>query len=125
MSAVFLSLSTLLRSFIAQVRVVGSYRLAKGNGQPVPAVDCDDGHRQLDQLFFTELCTDCSELFVRRMRLRDERDGFCPPQRRTLAVSIEGSFAPSVEGVEALLALAERPCILGVHIKAVRAAVHL
>jgi hypothetical protein len=84
-------------------------RLAKGDGEPVPAVDRNDSHRQLDQLFFTELGADSLEFFVRRVTLRDERDGFRPSQGRAFAVGVERRFAPGVEGVEPLFALAECP----------------
>ncbi len=106
-------------------RLISPDCLRKGDRQPVPAVDRDDRHRQLDQLFFTELCTRCLELLVRRMSLGDQRDGFRPPWSGAFAVGVERRLAPSVEGIEPLFAFAERPRVLCVHVNAVGAAVHL
>lgn len=92
--------------------MVCSYRFPKGDGQPIPAVDRDDCHRQLDQLLFAELCADSLELFVRRMSLRDERNDFRPAQRCAFAFSIERSFAPRIEGIETLFTFAERTRVL-------------
>jgi hypothetical protein len=102
-----------------RLRLIRSRRFPKADGEPVPAVDLDDGHSQLDQFFFTELRAGCLELLVRRMALGDQRDGFRSPQSGALALSIERRFAPRAQGVELLFAFAERARVLGVHVNAV------
>src|SRR3712207_3923597 len=114
-----------VRLFAARLRLIRTDRFPECDGEPVPAVDCDDGHGQLDQLLLGELRPRRRELFVRRVTLGDERDGLGPLERRPLASRVERRFPPGVQGVEALLALAEGARVLRVHVYAEGAAVDL
>ena len=89
--------------------LIGSRHFAEGDGQPVPAVDRDDGHRQIDQLNLGELCARLGVDFVRRVGRPNEREAFRPRQRRAFMVGVERRFALGAERVQPLFAFAARP----------------
>jgi len=98
---------------------------AEGDGEPIPAIDGDDGQGEVDQLLFGEVL---AHLLIERVRYvvrRDERDGLGPGQRGALALGVERRLGPGGEDVEALFALAGGARILAVHVQAVGTAVEL
>src|SRR5579875_105176 len=107
------------------LRLIGSGWDAEGDAQPVPAVDRDDRHRQVDQLLFREVPACFLVDFVRDLARRYQRDRFGPAEGRPLAVAVEGRLAPGVQLDQPLYCLARRPGVLRVHVEAVSAAVDL
>src|ERR1700712_5394848 len=92
------------------------------DGDPVPGIDGGDEQRELHLLGIVELRLERRIVAVRRVSLRDERQGLGPGERRPLPLRIDRSFAPGVEQVKTLLALAIGPGIPGMHFDAVGAA---
>ena len=98
---------------------------AEADRHAVPAIHRGDRQRQVDQLFLAELPTRLFVDLVRHVVYGDERDGFRPGQRRSLALGEERGLAPGNERVEALFGFAARPRGLRMQVDSIGAAVDL
>src|ERR1039458_6808428 len=80
---------TWLRSMFR--RLIRTRHFAKGDGQPIPAVDGHNCQSQVGQFLFRELLANQLKHVVGNMRVGDARDGFRPRQRGAFAVGKERS----------------------------------
>jgi hypothetical protein len=61
--------------------------------QPVPSVDRDDRHREIDQLAFRETFASTQVQIVGHSSMADLRDGVRPLKRRSFAGGVERRVA--------------------------------
>src|SRR5438105_258017 len=104
-------------------RLVGSRNGAKTDGKAVPAIDSDDGQRQVHQFLLAQVLTHFFIDRVRHMPFGDQRHSFRPGQGGPLPLRIEGCFPPGVDGIEPLFAFAPGPRVFRMHVETVCAAV--
>jgi hypothetical protein len=95
------------------------------DGDAIPGVDGGDGISEVDEFIFGELFAGSFVYIIRDVSLGDEGQGFCPLEGGALARSEERGFAPGIQGVEALLGVAEGAGVNGMHINAIGAAIDL
>src|SRR5690349_4381544 len=105
--------------------LVGADGGSETDGDPVPGVNGGDGERQGNDVFFRIVACEFFVDIVWSVALLDVREGLGPGKGRTFGVSEERSFAPGVQGVEALFGFAGGSSVLGVHVDAEGATVHL
>jgi len=98
---------------------------AGGNGDAIPQIDHGNSEGKVDDFFFGEMLLQVSVHIIRGVSLRDLRYGFGPGEGGAFAVREEGSLAPSLECVEALLGFADGSGVEGMHVEAISAAVDL
>lgn len=111
------------RSAFARLILTGN--TSKCNGQPVPAVDADDGHGQVHHFLFGELPPYPQVQFFRHMVIGKEGDGLGPFQSRPLPRVKKRCLFPSRKQVQPLLAFTTGSGIFGVHINTKCATVDL
>jgi hypothetical protein len=75
---------------VRRLRLIRSGHCAKTDGQPIPAVDRDDGHSQIDQFLFAEFPQRRSIDVIRYMIGAHQGYGFRPGQGGALARAEEG-----------------------------------
>src|SRR4029450_9475504 len=117
--------------FSSGIRSLRRVRSGKGGGnvvarhgarrdvEAVPAGDGGDGQTQVYSFVLRELRPHAIVHLVRDARLGHQRKRFGPLQRGALARGVVRRFAPRVEAVEPLFALAVRPRILAVHVETI------
>src|SRR5215217_2450409 len=110
---------------VLAARLVASGHRPRADREPVPAVYRNGGHGKIDQFLLGKLLPRPLVDLVAHVSLGDPGDGLGPLQGRPLSLAEERRLAPGVERIEALLAFARSPCVLGVHVYAERAAVDL
>jgi hypothetical protein len=113
-----------------QSRIAACRRLLFGNRaeadrQAVPAVNGNDGQRQVDQFFVGKLLTYCSIRFVRHMVYGNEGHSFRPCQSRPLPLTKERSITPGNQFVQALFGFTARPRGFGMQIESIRTPIDL
>jgi hypothetical protein len=91
----------------------------------VPGVDGDDEADQRRDLLRAELRGHVLVSLIGNVRIGQARHGLGERQRRALARGEVRGLAPGGQAVDALLALADRARVLGVHVDAVGTAVEL
>lgn len=76
------------------LRLVHSGFHAKRDRQPIPAVDCHNGHGQIHHFFFSEMLSDGFIHLVRSVCVRDKCDSFRPFKGRSLTFGKKRCFTP-------------------------------
>ena len=100
--------------------------VAERDIEPVPRVDGDDAQRQLRELLVAEFFPSLVVHLVGDFLVGQAGDRFGPGKGGALARVIQiRDLAPGREHVNALLRLAARTQILGMHVEAVGASVDL
>src|SRR5579863_1907589 len=98
---------------------------AETDGEAIPAIDCDDRECQVHQFLFAEILAHLLVEFIRDVVIRNQCHTLCPREGRTLAFRVVRGFAPRIEAVETLLALASNSRIFPVHIETKSAPIEL
>ena len=95
MTSVFVTLST--------AKLERSRYCPERNSETVPAVDCDNGQREIDEFLFCKMRPNGLVRLIRHVIDTDERDRFCPGQRGALSFRVVRALAPEAHGIQTLL----------------------
>ena len=98
---------------------------AKGDIDPVGAIDSNDRERELNQFFLAELRSRKRKHVVWDIALSKQRQGFRPSERGALALGIKGAFLPGAKKINPLLGFPGGTQLFGVHAHAPGAVVDL
>ena len=98
---------------------------AEADRQPVPAVDGNDGQRQVDQFFVGKLLANCLIHLIWHVVNGNQGHGLRPGQGGPLSLGVERGLAPGHQFVQALFGFAARPRGFGMQIDSIRTPIDL